>query len=78
MLPGLSAMVRSGLDRYRDEAELIWYNDTYTIASSGNYQLASRDVLETNNDFLFTLDKKIASDFSINANLGGNIQKTEW
>lgn len=75
ILPGLNVMVRSGLDRYRDEAELVWYNDTYTIATSGNYQIAGRDVLETNNDFLFTLDKKIATDFSVNANFGGNIQK---
>lgn len=77
LLPGLNVMVRSGMDRYRDEAELSWYNDTYTIATSGNYQIAGRDVLETNNDFLFTLDKKIASDFTVNANFGGNIQKNK-
>lgn len=77
LLPGLNVMVRSGMDRYRDEAELKWYNDTYTIAASGNYQLAARDVLETNHDFLFSLDKKINADFSVNANLGGNIQKNK-
>jgi hypothetical protein len=77
ILPGLNVMVRSGLDRYRDEAELIWYNDTYTIATSGNYQIAGRDVLETNNDFLFTIDKKLWDDFSVNANIGGNIQKNK-
>lgn len=77
LLPGLNVMVRSGLDRYRDDAELLWYNDTYTIAAAGNYQVAGRDVLETNNDFLFTLDKKIATDFTVNANIGGNIQKNK-
>lgn len=77
ILQGLNVMIRSGLDRHRDEAELIWYNDTYTIATSGNYQISGRDVLETNNDFLFTLDKKLSADFSVNANLGGNIQKNK-
>jgi TonB-linked SusC/RagA family outer membrane protein len=77
LFPGINVMLRSGMDRYRDDVELKWYNDTYTIAASGNYQLAGRDVLETNNDFLFTLDKKISSDFTVNANLGGNIQKNK-
>lgn len=77
LFPGLSVMARSGMDRYRDEAELKWYNDTYTIAASGNYQVAQRDVLETNNDFLFMLDKKLGNDFSLNANFGGNIQKNK-
>lgn len=77
LLPGLNVMVRSGLDRYTDDGELMWYNDTYTIAASGNYLVAKRDVLETNNDFLFTLDKKISTNFSVNANLGGNIQKNK-
>lgn len=77
LFPGINIMIRSGMDRYKDEAELIWHNDTYTIAASGNYQVAGRDVLETNNDFLFSLDKKISSDFTVNANLGGNIQKNK-
>lgn len=77
LIPGVNIMVRSGLDRYADDVELKWYNDTYTIAAAGNYQVGRRDVLESNNDVLLSIDKKLGSDFSVSANLGGNIQKNK-
>jgi TonB-linked SusC/RagA family outer membrane protein len=76
ILPELNLTLRSGLDKYVDDAELKWHNDTYTIAAKGNYRVEQRDVMELNNDFLFSYDKKL-TDFSISANFGGNIQKNK-
>ena len=75
-LPELSLTFRSGLDKYTDDAELKWHNNTYIIAERGNYRTEKRDVVELNNDFLFSFDKKL-TDFSISANFGGNIQKNK-
>jgi len=77
ILSGFKFMMRSGLDRYVDDVEQKWYVDTYIRLPQGGYQVDGRTVLETNNDFLFSLDKKLSSDFSINANFGGNIQKNK-
>jgi hypothetical protein len=71
-------MVRSGLDKRVDDAELKWFNDTYIIAQNGNYRLEQRNIIETNNDFLFMLDKNLSKDFTINANVGGNIQHNRF
>lgn len=75
ILPSLSVMLRSGIDRYTDNGEFKWYNDTYIIAPSGNYQLSTRDVREINHDFLFSYNKTLSPDFTLSANFGGNIQK---
>ena len=77
ILPELSLTLRSGLDKYVDDVELKWSNNTYTIAEKGNYRVEQRDVMELNNDFLFSYDKKINEDFNISANFGGNIQQNK-
>ncbi|CAM4170781.1 SusC/RagA family TonB-linked outer membrane protein [Flavobacterium weaverense] len=77
ILPELSLTLRSGLDKYVDDVELKWANNTYTIAEKGNYRVEQRDVMELNNDFLFNYDKKISEDFNISANFGGNIQQNK-
>lgn len=77
ILPELSLTLRSGLDKYVDDVELKWANNTYTIAEKGNYRIEQRDVMELNNDFLFNYDKKINEDFNISANFGGNIQQNK-
>ena len=77
ILPELSLTLRSGLDKYVDDVELKWANNTYTIAEKGNYRVEQRDVMELNNDFLFNYDKKISDDFNISANFGGNIQQNK-
>jgi TonB-linked SusC/RagA family outer membrane protein len=74
--PELNLTLRSGLDKYVDNAELKWHNNTYTIAEKGNYRTEQRDVVELNNDFLFSYDKKLTN-FSISANFGGNAQKNK-
>lgn len=76
ILPELNLTLRSGLDKYVDDAELKWYNNTYTIAEKGNYRTEQRNVVELNNDFLFSYDKKLTN-FSISANFGGNSQKNK-
>lgn len=77
ILPELSLTFRTGLDKYVDDVELKWANNTYTIAEKGNYRVEQRDVMELNNDFLFNYDKKINEDFNVSANFGGNIQQNK-
>jgi len=76
ILPELNFTLRSGIDKYTDDAELKWANNTYVTAEKGNYRLENRDVLEMNNDFLFSYDKKI-NNITVAANFGGNIQKNK-
>lgn len=73
----LNVMLRSGVDRYTDNGEFKWYNDTYVIAPLGDYQLNTRDVREINHDFLFSYNKTLSSNFALSANFGGNIQKND-
>lgn len=77
ILPSLNVMLRSGVDRYTDNGEFKWYNDTYVLAPSGNYQLTTREVSEVNHDFLFSYNKTLSADFALCANFGGNIQKND-
>ncbi|MDR6781507.1 TonB-linked SusC/RagA family outer membrane protein [Pedobacter africanus] len=77
ILPSLNVMLRSGIDRYTDNGEFKWYNDTYVIAPQGDYQLNTRDVREINHDFLFSYNQNLSKAFTLNANFGGNIQKND-
>jgi len=77
ILPSLNVMLRSGIDRYTDDGELKWFNDTYIIAPQGNYMITKRDVREINHDFLFSYNKSLSKDFTLSANFGGNIQKND-
>jgi TonB-linked SusC/RagA family outer membrane protein len=77
IIPSLNVMLRSGMDRYTDNGELSWANDTYIIAPLGNYMLTRRNVIETNHDVLFSYNNTLSTNFTLSANFGGNIQQNK-
>jgi TonB-linked SusC/RagA family outer membrane protein len=68
----LSVMARSAIDNASVARENRFYNDSYIIADNGNYQTANSQNLEWNTDFLFTYDKELNENLSLNLNIGGN------
>ncbi|GAB3498321.1 SusC/RagA family TonB-linked outer membrane protein [Spirosoma knui] len=79
ILPSLSLMVRSGTDVWTDTRINVLNFERVRNGNStpGSY---SEEVLrrqETNSDFIFTFNKAITSDFTINAQAGG-IQRTNY
>lgn len=68
----LSFMARSAIDNSSTSRENRFYNDSYIIADNGNYQTANSSNLEWNTDFLFTYDKELNQNLSLNLNIGGN------
>jgi TonB-linked SusC/RagA family outer membrane protein len=72
-----SVMARAGLDKYVDKFEGKWFNNTYTIADNGDYQAGIREVSELNLDLLGIYRKAITEDFSLDATIGGSIQKRD-
>ncbi|QKZ12291.1 SusC/RagA family TonB-linked outer membrane protein [Spirosoma sp. KUDC1026] len=73
ILPSLSLLIRSGTDLWTDTRINILNFERVRNGNStpGSY---SEEVLrrqETNSDFIFTFNKSITSDFSINAQAGG-------
>ncbi|OYY00621.1 MAG: SusC/RagA family TonB-linked outer membrane protein, partial [Sphingobacteriia bacterium 35-40-5] len=72
--PALSLMGRAGIDKTIDAFEGKWYNDTYTIADFGNYQTESRDVSETNFDFIGIFKENILDDLTVDATFGASLQ----
>jgi TonB-linked SusC/RagA family outer membrane protein len=72
-LPNLSLMLRTGLNRYTNHSEERRFRNTYVIAEEGYFSVNTNTFTETNNDFLLSYNTDI-SDFSINANLGGNMK----
>jgi TonB-linked SusC/RagA family outer membrane protein len=73
ILPSLSLLVRSGTDLWTDTRINILNFERVRNGNStpGSY---SEEVLrrqETNSDFIFTFNKSIASDFSVNVQAGG-------
>lgn len=68
----LKLMVRSGIDRYWDNNDQRYFNDTYTIADNGQYTVVYRDVLELNNDFLLSYNKTLNENFTLSLNFGGS------
>ncbi|QJW90999.1 SusC/RagA family TonB-linked outer membrane protein [Spirosoma taeanense] len=79
ILPSLSLLLRSGTDVWTDTRINIL---NFERVRNGNttYGSFSEEVLrrqETNSDFIFTFNKNIASDFSINVQAGG-INRTNY
>jgi TonB-linked SusC/RagA family outer membrane protein len=72
-----SVMARAGLDKYVDKFEGKWFNNTYTIADNGDYQAGIREVSELNLDLLGIYRQAITEDFSVDATIGGSIQKRD-
>ena len=68
----LNFMARSAIDNSSTSRENRFYNDSYIIADNGNYQTANSSNLEWNTDFLFTYDKELNQNLSLNLNIGGN------
>jgi TonB-linked SusC/RagA family outer membrane protein len=73
--PSFSVMARGGLDQYVDKFEGKWYTNTYTIADNGEYQTSWRQVQEINLDLLAFYKAQIAEKLSVDATIGGSIQK---
>ncbi|MCX2479731.1 SusC/RagA family TonB-linked outer membrane protein [Pedobacter sp. MC2016-15] len=71
-LPNLKLMVRTGRDFYNDKRTMRHANSSAQYVN-GYYQEDDVYFLETNHDFLLSFDTKIKSDFSFNANAGGNL-----
>ncbi len=69
----LSLMVRGSYDGAGNEFERKDYNNSYIIANSGRYTLTKSNALEWNSDFLLSYAQDITDDWSLDANVGGNI-----
>ena len=72
-----SVMARGGIDRYVDEFEGKWYNDTYTIADLGDYQTNWREVTELNLDLFGMYKKQFSDDFALDATVGASLQRRD-
>ncbi|MGM0507274.1 MAG: SusC/RagA family TonB-linked outer membrane protein, partial [Bacteroidota bacterium] len=71
----LNFMVRGSLDRRGTTSELKRYNDSYVIADNGYFDQNHGWALEFNTDFLLAYEQDLTDQWSVNANLGGNIQQ---
>ena len=78
ILNGLSLQVRTSFDFIYDNSIQKRYNDTYTIADRGKYYTGNSNSKETNTDFLLNYNKTVATDWSINASVGGNMLVQKW
>ena len=72
-MPGLSLLLRAGLNRYTNNSQERRYADTYVMAEDGYFSVNTNTYTETNTDFLLSYNTSIG-DFSINANAGGNMK----
>jgi TonB-linked SusC/RagA family outer membrane protein len=71
-LPNLKLMVRTGRDFYNDKRTMRHATSSAQFVN-GYYQEDDVYFLETNHDFLLTYDTKFKSNFTFNANAGGNL-----
>lgn len=71
IMKGLSFQVRSAIDYAADNYNRKTYNDTYTIADRGNYEVNKYLNYEMNNDLLLNYTNNFGS-FSVNASAGAN------
>lgn len=74
IMDGLSAMVRAAYDGANGQNETIRYNDSYVIAPNGLYSLSQSNSMEFNTDFLVSFQRDLNPDWSVSANVGGNLQ----
>ncbi|MCW9707923.1 SusC/RagA family TonB-linked outer membrane protein [Fodinibius salsisoli] len=71
----LRLMVRASYDGENGEYNIKRYNDTYIIADNGYYEIGQSSGLEWNGDFLLSYDQDLTQDWSLEANVGGNIKQ---
>lgn len=71
----LDLMVRSSYDRIDKTFEQKDYNGTLVRAEYGRYYLNKGQNFEFNSDFLLSYGKKLSSNWSLDAHIGGNIKK---
>jgi len=71
-LPGLSAMVRTAIDRINGQNSRTYYADSYIIADNGEFFQGRFDDLEWNNDILLSYSKDLSSDWYLSVNVGAN------
>jgi len=72
LLPNLKLMLRTGRDFYNDKRTMRHAMSSAQYVN-GYYQEDDVAFLETNHDFLLSFDQKFSSDWSFNANAGGNL-----
>lgn len=72
----LSLMARVAYDRIEENFEQIDYNGTLVRAPYGRYYITKSDQFEFNSDVLLSYKKKLADDWDLSANAGGNIKRT--
>ncbi len=74
-----SVLVRAGLDTYFDNDDRkVFSGAPLPLAGNsagGDYRTSSRRVTEFNTDFLLTYNTKIAGDFALNLQGGGNLRR---
>jgi TonB-linked SusC/RagA family outer membrane protein len=69
------AMVRSSFDGENNASEEKSYYSTYRDPS-GRYALGKGSAWLVNGDFLLSYNKELATDWSLSANLGGEVRRT--
>lgn len=71
----LSLMVRGAYDGRNSNNQNKTYNDTYNRGMFGRYTVGMSNGVLFNSDFLVSYKKKLNSDWSVNANVGGNLRQ---
>jgi outer membrane receptor protein involved in Fe transport len=76
LTPWLKVIAKTGTDFYYDKRLFQRNEGTYSSTNkNGDFQEHSTIVRETNSDILFTSNFRVAEDFQISLNAGGNRQK---
>ncbi len=69
----LSLSVRAAFDKINDYNDVKLYNDTYTIADNGNFEMNNTSGFELNTDFLLNYNKDLGDNWTMDVSLGGSI-----
>lgn len=75
IMDNLSIMGRAAFDGSNAESKIRWHQDSYIIADNGYYEVTKSDARELNADFLLAFTEDLSEDWSLNANVGGSVQK---
>lgn len=73
----LSLMVRGSYDGENNKSDQKLYNDTYTRAEFGRYEVSTSDDYMVQGDFLLSYEESLNEDWNLNVNLGGNFKQRE-
>jgi TonB-linked SusC/RagA family outer membrane protein len=71
----LNLMVRAAYDGRNTTSQNKTYNDTYNRGVFGRYSVGQSNALLFNTDFLLAYKKNINKDWSLDANVGGNLRQ---